>query len=108
MSQVTVRQLAENVGTPVERLLDQLHEAGLPHRGADEPINDDDKAQLLSHLRSRRGSSQETTEERPKKISIKRRQVSEIKVPSGVGRKKTVTVVRKRGRSVRKDEPAAA
>lgn len=108
MSQVTVRQLAENVGTPVERLLDQLHEAGLPHRGADEPINDDDKAQLLSHLRSRRGSSQETTEERPKKISVKRRQVSEIKVPSGVGRKKTVTVVRKRGRSVRKDEPAAA
>ena len=27
MTQVTVRQLAENVGTPVERLLVQLHEA---------------------------------------------------------------------------------
>ena len=45
MAQVTVQQLAETVGTPVERLLEQLHEAGLPHR-ADEPINDTDKAQL--------------------------------------------------------------
>ena len=57
MAQVTVQQLAETVGTPVERLLEQLHEAGLPHRAADEPINDTDKAQLLKHLQARRGST---------------------------------------------------
>ena len=61
MAQVTVQQLAETVGTPVERLLEQLHEAGLPHRAADEPINDTDKAQLLKHLQARRGSTRGCT-----------------------------------------------
>jgi len=103
MSQVTVRQLAESVGTPVDRLLDQLHEAGLPHKQADEPINDADKAQLLTHLRSRRGTP-EVKEDGAKKISIKRKQVSELKVASSAGRNKTVTVVRKRGRIGRKEE----
>ena len=98
MAQVTVQQLAETVGTPVERLLEQLHEAGLPHRTADEPINDTDKAQLLKHLQARRGSAPaKSTGEQPKKISLKRKQVSEIKVASSAGRRKTVTVeVRKR------------
>ena len=68
MAQVTVQQLAETVGTPVERLLEQLHEAGLPHRAADEPINDTDKAQLLKHLQARRGSTPaKTSGEQPKK-----------------------------------------
>ena len=107
MSQVTVRQLAESVGTPVDRLLVQLNEAGLPHKQADEPINDADKAQLLTHLRSRRGTP-EVPEDTGKKISIKRKQVSELKVASGASRNKTVTVVRKRGRVDRKDEAAAA
>ena len=98
MAQVTVQQLAETVGTPVERLLEQLHEAGLPHRTAEEPINDTDKAQLLKHLQARRGSAPaKSTGEQPKKISLKRKQVSEIKVASSAGRRKTVTVeVRKR------------
>jgi translation initiation factor IF-2 len=107
MTQVTVRQLAENVGTPVERLLVQLHEAGLPHSQADEPINDEDKAQLLSHLRARRGKPA-AGEDRAKKISVARKQVSELKVASTAGRKKTVTVVRKGPRALRKDDSAPA
>jgi translation initiation factor IF-2 len=100
MAQVTVQQLAETVGTPVDRLLEQLHEAGLPHRKADEQINDVDKAQLLQHLQARRGTATTTTEA-PKRISLKRKQVSEIKVASGVGRRKTVTVEVRKRRSVR-------
>ena len=90
MAEVTVRQLAVDVGTPIERLLVQLGEAGLPHRDADEPINDGDKALLLTHLRRLHGK---TEEGKGKKITLKRKSVSELKV----GKKKSVTVeVRKR------------
>ncbi|NKC13542.1 MAG: translation initiation factor IF-2 [Gammaproteobacteria bacterium] len=107
MMQVTVRQLANSVGTPVERLLDQLSEAGLPHREADEHINDEDKAQLLEHLRTRRGTSAKPKVE--KRLSVKRKQVSEIKVSSTAGRRKTVTVeVRKRRTLPRKPQEAGA
>ena len=93
MSQVTVRELAEVVGTPVDRLLVQLGEAGLPHSGADEPINDGDKAKLLSHLRQLHGKDSES-----KKITLKRKSVSELRQ----GKKKTVNVeVRKRRTYVR-------
>ena len=50
MAEVTVRQLAEQVGIPVDRLLAQLGESGLPHNDADESINEKDRAQLLSHV----------------------------------------------------------
>ena len=90
MAEVTVRQLADDVGTPVDRLLVQLGEAGLAHRDADEPINDGDKALLLTHLRRLHGK---TEEGKGKKITLKRTSVSELKV----GKKKSVTVeVRKR------------
>lgn len=36
MTQVTVKQLADEVKTPVERLLQQMREAGLPHTAAEE------------------------------------------------------------------------
>ena len=89
MTEVTVRQLADDVGTDVERLLVQLSEAGLPHRDADEAISDEDKAHLLNHLRRLHGK----TEAKRKKITVKRKSVSELRV----GKKKSVTVeVRKR------------
>lgn len=40
MTQVTVKQLADEVKTPVERLLQQMREAGLPHTAADEGVSD--------------------------------------------------------------------
>ncbi len=108
MAEVTIRQLAEVVGTPVDRLLDQLNEAGLPHREADEHINDGDKARLLSHLRRLHGKA----EAEAKKITLKRKSVSELKVPSKLSsqaRKKSVTVeVRKRRTYVRGASPIAA
>ena len=51
MSEVTVRELAEVVGIPVDRLLAQLGKSGLPHTDADQRLNEQDKAQLLGHRR---------------------------------------------------------
>ena len=95
MSEVTVRELAEVVGIPVDRLLVQLGKSGLPHTDADQRLNEQDKAQLLGHLRQLHGGG-ETDATAPRKITLKRKSVNELKV-SSQGRKKTVTVeVRKR------------
>ena len=40
MSEVTVKQLAETVGTPLERLLNQMQEAGLAHTRDDELVSE--------------------------------------------------------------------
>jgi translation initiation factor IF-2 len=89
MAQVTVRQLAEVVGTPVDRLLTQLAEAGIQVGDPDATISDDEKMQLLSHLRQSHG---ENSSNEPRKITLKRRSVSEIKMTGSQGRAKTVSV----------------
>src|SRR5579859_5439119 len=94
MAQVTVRQLAEVVGTPVDRLLAQLAEAGIQVGDPDAAISDDQKMQLLTHLRESHGESPSAE---PRKITLKRRSVSEIKLTGNQGRAKTVSVeVRKK------------
>ncbi len=97
MGEVTVRELAEAVGIPVDRLLVQLGESGLPHSDADQPINEQDKAHLLDHLRRIHGKEQSVGG--AKKITLKRKSVSELKVASAQGRKKTVTVEVRRRRT---------
>ncbi|HSN16686.1 MAG TPA: translation initiation factor IF-2, partial [Gammaproteobacteria bacterium] len=89
MAQVTVRQLADVVGTPVDRLLTQLAEAGIQVGDPDAAISDDQKMQLLTHLRQSHG---ENSSSEPRKITLKRRSVSEIKVSGSQGRAKTVSV----------------
>ena len=54
MAEVTVKQLADEVGTPVERLLQQMQEAGLPQTGPAQAVSDDEKQALLAFLKSRR------------------------------------------------------
>jgi len=77
MSEVTVRELAEVVGIPVDRLLVQLGNSGLPHTDADERLNEQDKAQLLGHLRQLH-NSEETDSAAPRKITLKRKSVNEL------------------------------
>ena len=94
MAEVTVRQFAEVVGTPVERLLTQLADAGIEISDPDISISDDQKLQLLTHLRHSHG---EGVAGEPRKITLKRRTVSEIKLSGIQGRAKTVSVeVRKK------------
>ena len=106
MSEVTVRELAEVVGIPVDRLLVQLGKSGLPHTDADQRLNEQDKAQLLGHLRQLHGGG-EGDASAPRKITLKRKSVNELKV-STQGRKKTITVeVRKRRTYLRNPEKQA-
>ena len=100
MAETTVRELADVVGIPVDRLLAQLGESGLPHTDAEQRINDQQKAQLLTHLRRLHGKS-EGESAAPRKITLKRKSVSELKVASPQGRRKTVTVEVRKRRQVR-------
>ena len=98
MAETTVRELADVVGIPVNRLLAQLGESGLPHTEADQRINDQEKAQLFTHLRRLHGKSGGEFAA-PRKIALKRKSVSELKIASSQGRRKTVTVETRRRRS---------
>ena len=98
MAETTVRELAEVFGIPVDRLLGRMTDSGLPHDQADQNINDEDKEQLLSHLRRLHGKA-DGEAAAPKKIGLKRRSVRELKISSPQGRRKTVTVEVRRRRT---------
>ncbi|MEO5342775.1 MAG: translation initiation factor IF-2 [Gammaproteobacteria bacterium SHHR-1] len=83
MSEVTVKQLAEDVHIPVDRLLSQLAEAGVQKGSAEDVISEDEKLKLLNHLRSAHGKGEGGGAGAPKKITLKRRTVSELKQPTG-------------------------
>ena len=91
MAETTVRELADSVGIPVNRLLAHLGESGLHHTGADERINDQEKAQLFTHLRRLHGKGG-AEPVAPRKITLRRKSVSELRIASPQGRRKTVTV----------------
>ncbi len=97
MAEVTIRKFADDVKIPIDRLLGQLGDAGLSAKGADDNISETEKRRLLNHLRKIRGQNTD------KSITIKRKTVSEIKVPNAQGRAKTVQVeVRKKRTYVKK------
>jgi translation initiation factor IF-2 len=86
MAEVTVSEFATDVGVPVDRILDQLVEAGLPKKKADDVISDSEKSELLAFLRKKHGKDDES---KTKKITLRRKTVSELKVNvAGQGRAK--------------------
>ncbi len=100
MPEVTVKQYAEVIQIPVERLLEQLQEAGLSAKSEDDRISDNEKTELLGYLRRKHGKDNKSG---PERITLRRKTISEIKMPAtGLGsrskvRSKTVSVeVRKR------------
>jgi translation initiation factor IF-2 len=100
MPEVSVKQYAEVIQIPVERLLEQLEEAGLAGKSADDSISDNEKTELLGYLRRKHGKEYQAG---PERITLRRKTLSEIKMPvSGQGnrskiRSKTISVeVRKR------------
>ncbi len=95
MAEVTVEQLAAVVGAPVERLLQQMQDAGLPQTNGSQPVSDAEKQTLLAHLKRSRGNGGGTTESG--KITLKRKTVSKMKVSGNTGKNKVVNVeVRKK------------
>ena len=107
MAETTVKELAEVVRIPVDRLLVRLGEAGLPHTDAEERINDQDKAQLLSHLRRLHGKP-DAELSGSRKITLKRPAVTELKISSPQGRRKTVTVEVRKRRTIARTPQALA
>jgi translation initiation factor IF-2 len=96
MAEVTVQQFADQVGTPVDRLLQQFAEAGVAVDGADTVLSSEQKTALLTHLRQSHG---ENTQVEPRRVTLKRRSQSELKVSAGQGRAKTVNVEVRRKRT---------
>ncbi|MDI9780579.1 translation initiation factor IF-2 [Pseudomonas putida] len=89
MTQVTVKELAQEVEAPVERLLQQMREAGLPHTDAGQVVTDNEKQTLLTHLKS----SHKSKAEEPRKITLQRKTTSTLRV---AGSKSISVEVRKR------------
>ncbi len=105
MPNVTAKQLSEVIGVSVDKLLDQLNTAGVEVSSADDPISDDDKMKLLESLRSSHGREEPSG---PKKITLKRKSKSELRVSGTSGRNtttKTINVeVRKKRTYMRRAE----
>jgi len=81
MNEVTIRQFAADVGIPVDRLLSQLSDAGVNKKDPDASISEEEKLNLLSYLRDSHGKSDELSTGEPKKITLKRKTVSQLRQP---------------------------
>lgn len=91
MTQLTVRALSEEIGTPVDRLLEQLADAGMTKASSDS-VTEDEKQKLLAHLRKEHGDSSE-----PTRLTLQRKTRSTLSVNAGGGKSKNVQVeVRKK------------
>ncbi|NKC00160.1 MAG: translation initiation factor IF-2 [Pseudomonadales bacterium] len=111
MADVTVKQLADTVGAPTDRLLKQMLEAGLPHSAEDELVSEEQKQTLLAYLKRSHGEKDDA----PKRITLKRKSTGTLKAGQGrAGRNVTVEVRRKRTyerrtpEEVEQEEAAAA
>lgn len=112
MADVTVKQFADVVGIPVERLLVQLGDVGVSIKDPDDTIGVDDKMRLLEYLRGKteeKTTTLGTSEAEPKKITLRRKSVGVLKQTTSQGRSKVVNVeVRKKRVYVKRSETAEA
>jgi len=104
MASTNVSNFAAELKVPAEVLLEQLRAAGVEKRSADDLLTESDKAQLLFALRRAHGA-----EDAPKKkITVVRKQTSEIKQADATGRARTIQVeVRKKRVFVQRDAEGA-
>ncbi|HID44790.1 MAG TPA: translation initiation factor IF-2, partial [Chromatiaceae bacterium] len=114
MSDITVSQLAADVGVPVDRLLEQFAQAGLNKSSAEDPVTAKEKLELLNFLRASHGKGGGSPA-KTGKVTLKRKTTTELKQPASAGRTpaaraartaKTVKVEVKRKRTYTK-APAA-
>ncbi len=102
MEQMSVTQFAGELKMPAAVLLEQLKRAGVEKSGPTDLLTEQDKARLLDYLRRSHGDTQ------PKgKITLTRKQTTEIRATDSTGRARTVQVeVRKKRTFVKRDELA--
>src|SRR5687768_16450117 len=102
MAQISVTQLAQQLGLPTTLLMEQLQAAGVNRAlSEDTPLSERDKTQLLEHLRKSHGAG-----ETRQKITLTRRQTTEIKKSDSTGKHRTIQIeVRKKRVLVKRDTP---
>jgi len=99
MAEVTVSELAKSVGASVERLLSQMKDAGLEHDSAEQVVSDTEKQTLLTFLKGSHGDDAAA----PKKITLRRKTTSTLKMGSGSSRKTVNVEVRKKRTYIKRD-----
>ncbi|HAT8516864.1 TPA: translation initiation factor IF-2 [Vibrio vulnificus] len=94
MTQLTVKALSEEIGTPVDRLLEQLADAGMKKSSSDQ-VSDEEKQKLLTHLKKEHGDTSGDAE--PTRLTLQRKTRSTLSVNAGGGKSKDVQIeVRKK------------
>ncbi len=107
--QTTIRKLAELVNTPVEKLLEQLAEAGMTFSGPDQVVTSIEKVKLLGFLKRSHGKAdQPEASEASKKITLNRSRKQEITVGGGKNKTTVDVVVRKKVTLVKPTEAQGA
>src|SRR4029450_7930552 len=102
MAKSNVTQFAEELKLPVGLLLEQLQAAGVKKKNGEEQITEQDKTPLPDYLREMHGNKDEK-----KKITLTRKQTTEIKKSDATGKARTIQVeVRKKRTFVKVDKPA--
>ncbi len=89
----TVKEFADSINVAVDRLLQQLDNAGLGKKGADQSLSELEKTKLLDYLRQSHGKKNADPN---KAVTVKSRERSELRLPGSQGQKTVNVEVRKR------------
>ncbi|HEX2530164.1 MAG TPA: translation initiation factor IF-2 [Burkholderiaceae bacterium] len=104
MASNNVAQFATELKMPADLLLKQLRAAGVIKSSSSDPLSKEDKDRLLDHLRRAHGAAADGEK---KKITLTRKETTEIKQADATGKSRTIQVeVRKKRTFVKRDEPA--
>ncbi len=104
MASNNVAQFATELKMPADLLLTQLRAAGVVKGSSSDPLSKEDKDKLLDHLRRAHGAAPDSEK---KKITLTRKETTEIKQADATGKSRTIQVeVRKKRTFVKRDEPA--
>ncbi|MGJ7914898.1 translation initiation factor IF-2 [Massilia sp. LXY-6] len=102
MASNNVAQFATELKMPADLLLTQLRSAGVEKSSTSDPLSKDDKDKLLNHLRRTHGAGESGEK---KKITVTRKETSEIKQADASGKSRTIQVeVRKKRTFVQRDD----
>ncbi len=106
MASNNVAQFAAELKMPADLLLKQLRDAGVEKSSAEDPLSKEDKDQLLGHLRKAHGVAADGEK---KKITLTRKETTEIKQADSSGKSRTIQVeVRKKRTFVKRDDAPVA
>ncbi len=96
---MNVEQFATELKVAPTLLVEQLQSAGVTVQGVGDVLSDQDKSRLLDYLRGKHGAKEGKT-----KITLTRKQTSEIKTADSSGRTRTVQVEMRKKRTLVKRE----